>query len=1120
MSRIRASWLLASLCFVSAPPGVLLAQTRMLRSPSVSAKSIAFAYAQNIWVVDRAGGAARRLTSFQGETQNPKLSPDGALVAFSAEYAGNTDVYVVSVDGGAPKRLTFHSSPDLVQGWTPDGKAVLFSSNRDTFGPSPAPKFFTVPVTGGPETYLNISRGYQGRLAPDGTRIAYRMNPSWDEERRNYRGGQNRPIWIADLKSLEVETPPWKDSKDMEPAWLGDVVYFISDRDGVANVWSYDTKSKKLAQVTDFSDFDVKTLDAGAGAVVFEQAGYIHELDPATGKAHRVNITANGDFPWMMAGWKDLSPRIGNMSLSPTGKRALVEARGEVFTVPAEKGDVRNIAPSSASAERDPAWSPDGKSISYFSDRSGEYKLYIENADGLTPPREITLPNHKHYYTPAWSPDGKRILYTDTDLKLWVLDVASGQAKVMGEDPWMVPARTMNPVWSPDSRWIAYARHRSSLYREIVAVNVETGVAKAVTDGMSDAVWPAWDASGKYLWFLASTDFGLKSQWLDMTNYPFETTYGLYFAILAKGEPTPLLPESDEETGVPAAPANAAPGARPRGETGADAATAAPPRAPVSVSIEFDGLASRIISVPGVATRPYTKLQAGAAGTVFLSEAIPATGTGPAMGGQTLHRYQLRDRRASVFVSSMVDFDLSADGHKLLYRAGGLGGGVVVLAGTPPAPSLFIVDATGAPPQAGAGRINASLRAWIDPRLEFEQIFNEGWRNQRDYLYVPNMHGADWPKMKTMYGALLPFVNHRSDLNYLLDQMGAEIAIGHSYVRGGDMPAVPTPIGGQLGADFAIEQGRYRITRIYENESWNTELRAPLAVPGVDVRVGDYLIAVNGEELRTPDNLYRLLDGTANRQTVLLVNDKPVAEGARKVTVIPVTSDQGLRSRAWVEHNRHVVDSLSGGKLAYVHLPNTGQPGYTSFNRYYFAQQDRQGAIIDERFNGGGSAADYIIDVLQRDFDGYFNNVAGDRVPFTSPSAGIWGPKVMIVNEQAGSGGDLMPWMFKHRKIGTLVGKRTWGGLVHTADTPPFIDGGSMIAPRGGFFRRDNQWDVENVGTAPDIDVENWPKDVAAGRDPQLERAVQEALRQLAAKPVQRAMHEPPAPVWGKRVKP
>jgi tricorn protease len=480
----------------------------------------------------------------------------------------------------------------------------------------------------------------------------------------------------------------------------------------------------------------------------------------------------------------------------------------------------------------------------------------------------------------------------------------------------------------------------------------------------------------------------------------------------------------------------------------------------------------------------------------------------------------LTERRAATFVSGVADYDVSADGHKLLYRTGGgVGGGRGRggPGGAPPTAALYLVDADRNPPQPGQGRLNVALRMYLEPKEEFKQIFNEGWRTQRDYLYVQNMHGTDWPKMKEMYGQLLPFVKHRADLNYLLDNMGAEIAVGHSYVRGGDMPDVPQSPGGLLGADFAIESERYRITRIYDNESWNPDLRAPLAAPGVQVSIGDYVVAINGIELKAPDNIFRLLDGTANRQTVLTVNSRPSLEGARQVTVMPVTNEQGLRTRAWVEHNRRLVDKLSGGQLAYVYVPNTGQPGYTSFNRYYFAQQEKIGAIIDERFNGGGSAADYIIDVLQRDFDGYFNNVAGERYPFTSPSAGIWGPKVMIVNEMAGSGGDLMPWMFKHRKIGPLVGKRTWGGLVHTADTPPFIDGGSMIAPRGGFFTRDGKWAVENEGTAPDIDVENWPKDVIAGRDPQLERAVQEAMRMLKEKPVDRATKEPPPPTWGKR---
>jgi tricorn protease len=431
--------------------------------------------------------------------------------------------------------------------------------------------------------------------------------------------------------------------------------------------------------------------------------------------------------------------------------------------------------------------------------------------------------------------------------------------------------------------------------------------------------------------------------------------------------------------------------------------------------------------------------------------------------------------------------------------------------------SLYLVDADRNAPGSNQGALDVSLRMYLDPKQEFAQIFNEGWRLQRDYLYVTNLHGTDWPRMKKMYGELLPHVMHRADLNYLLDNMGAEIAVGHSYVRGGDMPDVPPSTAGLLGADFTVERGRYKITRIFDGESWNPDLRAPLSAPGISVNAGDFIVAINGVELVAPDNIYRLLDGTANRQTVLSLNTQPSMDGARQVTVVPVANEQGLRTRAWVESNRRLVDKLSNGQLAYVYVPNTGQGGYTSFNRYYFAQQDKKGAVIDERFNGGGSAADYIIDVLQRDFDGYFNNVAGDRVPFTSPSAGIWGPKVMIINEMAGSGGDLMPYMFRRRKIGPLVGTRTWGGLVHTADTPPFIDGGSMIAPRGGFFTRDGKWAVENEGVAADIEVENFPKDVIAGRDPQLERAVAEAMKALAAAPVNRMTTEPAAPTWGKR---
>ena len=1125
MFRLR-SLLGASLLAALVPPAAV-AQTRMLRSPTVSATKIAFAYAENIWVVDRAGGVAQRLTSFPGTTGDPEFSPDGNWIAFTGTYEGNADVYVVAATGGEPKRLTWHPGADNVTGWTPDGKRVVFSSARATEAPTGAPRFWTIPVEGGAADAMPMPRADQGRISPDGKFIAYRMNNSWDEERRNYRGGQNRPIWIMDLKSYDVVTPPWKDSKDIDPAWVGGTVYFISDRDGVENVWSYDPGSKKLTQVTDYSDYDVKTLSANAGAVVFEQAGYVHELDPRTGKEHIVNITATGDFPWMMAHWEDVSGRIANMAISPTGKRAVVEARGEIFTIPADKGDVRDLTNTSGAAERNPVWSPDGKSIAYFSDASGEFQLVIRDQEGLKPARVIALPHPTHYFTPQWSPDGKYILYTDTNLHLWVLDVAAGTTKQVGNDPWMVPTRTMDPVWSPDSRYIAYAAHLNSLYHAIFVYGMDDGKTHQVTDGLADAVSPAWDASGKYLWFLASTDFGLKSQWLDMSNYDHTETFGLYLTVLSKNDTTPFSPESDDENGQPAAAMNGGRGGRggrggaaAAGEEGAAAPAARAPRAPVTVSLDFDGLQGRILAVPGVREGQYSHVAAGVPGTVYYMEAGAGGGGRGGAGGSSLQRYRLSDRRAAPFVTGVLDYDVSLDGHKLLYRAGGGGGARGGRGGAPAAPSMFIVDADRTPPQANQGRLDVSLRMNLDPKAEFKQIFNADWRNQRDFLYQPNMHGTDWPRDKQMYGALLPYVNHRADLNYLMDMMGAEIAIGHSYVRGGDMPDVPQSTGGLLGADFTVQNGRYRIAKIYDNESWNPDLKAPLAEPGLDVHVGDYIVAINGQDLAGADNIYRLLDGTADKQTVLSVNAQPSGAGAHDVTVIPVASEQSLRTRAWVENNRRIVDSLSHGQLAYVYLPNTGQPGYTYFNRYYFSQQDKKAAIIDERYNGGGQAADYIIDVLQRTFDGYFNNVAGDRVPFTSPAAGIWGPKVMIINEMAGSGGDLMPYMFKYRKIGTLVGKRTWGGLVHTADTPTFIDGGSAIAPRGGFFGTDRKWHVENEGVSPDVDVEDWPKDMIAGHDKQLETAVEVALKQLAEHPVTRDMTEPPPATWGKRIKP
>ena len=1084
MSRIRCTLAAALLLAPLATP--LQAQgTRLLRQPTVSAQHIAFMYANDIWMVGREGGDARRITSFQGQETNPHFSPDGSWLAFSAQYGGNNDVYVVPAAGGEPRRLTWHPGADVVQGWSPDGARVLFASGR-TNAPSGNPTFWTVSTGGGLPEELPLGRAAKGSFSPDGRRVAYQMVSPWEDEFRNYRGGQVRPVWIVDLEDRELETPPWQDSNDLDPVWLGDTVYFLSDRDWAANIWAYDTGTRELSQVTHHADYDVKSLDAGGGILAYEQGGWIHLLDPATGASQRVDITVRGDFPWLVPHWADAGPRLTNPALSPTGKRAIFEARGDIFSVPVDEGDWRNLTATPGVAERTPSWSPDGSRVAWFSDASGEYRLVIAEQDGLGDPREIPLESGTFYYTPSWSPDGARLLFTDTDLNVWMVDVASGQNTLVDTDTYMVPARTVDPVWSPDSKWIAYAKRLPTQLHAVYVYGVEDGRVRQVTDGLADAWQPAWDRSGKYLWFMAGTDFGLNTGWLDMTSFDRPASRTLYLAILAADGASPLLPETGDEA-VGGAAADSSGGQR--GGAAASGAGGGRGGSPPAVRIDFEGLGDRIVDA-GVPARDYTGLAAGAEGMVFYVEARPGQ---PAR----VMRYDLDEREAQEFVAGAAGFVVSADGKKMLLRQGS---------------NWRVVDADRAPPTGNGGTLSvAGVRMRVDPRAEFAQMFDEGWRFQRDYLYVPNLHGADWDSVKTLYAPLAEHVAHRSDLTYLLDVMGGEVSIGHSFVRGGDVPDVDFVPTGLLGADLEVANGRYRIARIYDGEAWNPGVRGPLAAPGLGVAAGDYLLAVNGAELTAADNAYRLLEGTSGRQTVLRVNGAPTTDGAREVTVVPVASETALRRAAWIEENRRRVDELSDGRVAYVWIPNTGTGGYDAFNRWYFAQQDRAGAVIDERFNSGGSAADYIVDLLSRRIHGYFNNPVGERTPFTSPAAGIWGPKVMIINEMAGSGGDLMPYMFRFYDVGPLVGTRTWGGLVGTWDTPPLLDGGSMIAPRGGFFDVEGRWAVENEGVAPDIQVEMTPADVAAGRDPQLERAVREALRLLEENPVV-LQPEPPFP--------
>ncbi|NRB64476.1 MAG: PD40 domain-containing protein [Saprospiraceae bacterium] len=1046
--------------------------TQLLREPTLSENHIVFMYANDLWITPRSGGEATRLTSAQGSERSPHFSPNGEMIAFTAQYDGNTDVYIMATSGGQPTRLTWHPGADEVQGWTPDGQHVLFRSGREGV-PTKTNKLFTVSITGGIPQSLPIGRAAFGELSGNGNKLAYTPITFWDPEWRNYRGGQAMPIWIIQLDDLSLERiPQATQERQLDPVWLNNKIYFRSERDYTMNIWMYDPASKTLDQMTTHTQFDVKSLDAGPNGIIYEQGGYLHLLDPETKKTTQLNITVQGDLTWSRPRWENVrASQLMNPQISPTGQRAIFEYRGDIFTVPKEHGSWRAITQSSDAADRSPVWSPDGQRIAWFSDQSGEYQLMIADQKGLEEPQAFDLPDPTFYYGPVWSPDGNYIAFTDTDYNLCYLDVETGEVTIADTDRYAHPNREMKPVWSPDSKWIAYARQQDNHFKTIMVYSLTEKKALQVTSDLADALTPAWDATGKYLYVLASTDYGLNSGWLDMSSYDPEVTRNLYLVILDKETKSPLIPRIDDEP-------------QPEASQSADQPDS------VVVQIDFEDIQNRILAIEAVPSGNFTSLVEGPENSVFIMQTIPN------QLGSTMHKYNLKSRKLSTFMKPVFSAVTSLDKKRMLYRSG-TGWG--------------IVSTSGESKKVGDGQLTINIRKKVVPQDEYVQIFKEGWRFQRDYLYVDNLHGAPWEDVYTWYRPWVDHVKHRSEMTYVLDIMSGEVSIGHSYTGGGDFPDIDNIPVGLLGADFTENQGRYQITKIYTGESWNPSLKAPLAVPGLEVSEGDYILAVNGESLTTATNMYSLFEGTSNRPTELLVNTTPTEEGARVVTVVPVSSENNLRRYDWIEHNRRTVDELSGGKLAYVYVPNTSGAGFSNFNRYYFAQQDKQGVIIDERNNGGGSAADYMIDIMNRKLFGYFNSKANDRRPWTTPMAGIFGPKVMIINERAGSGGDLLPYMFRAANLGPLVGTRTWGGLVGTWDTPRFVDGGYMIAPRGGFFDTDGKWSVEGEGVPPDIEVIQEPSKVAAGGDPQLERSVTEALKLLPEKAVERKP-EPQAP--------
>jgi tricorn protease len=1061
----------------------------LLQHPTISDTKIAFAYAGDLWSVPRAGGTAERLTAGAGTKSNPVFSPDGSEIAFTANYDGNPDVYIMPAQGGVPRRLTWHPSADNVVGWTRDGKQILFTSNRTSNSPRYT-KLFTVSREGGFPSELPLPIAVEGSYSPDGGSIAYVPLNHAFEIWKHYRGGQTSPVWIAKLSDSSVTPIPRQNTNDFNPVWVGDRVYFLSDRNGPMSLFAYDTKTKQVSEILKSDGYDFKYASAGPGAIVIEQFGAIWLYDLKSAKAQKIKITMNGDLPELRPRFVNVAGRINEADISPSGQRAVFEARGEILTVPTEKGDVRNLTNTPGAHERFPSWSPDGTRIAYFSDESGDYQLYVKNQNGQGEPLKIDLDTPPSFYFSAvWSPDSKKIAYADKRLNLWYVDLEKKTPVKVFHDRFTGNEQIMLAAWSPDSKWLAYTQQELSHARSVFLYSLDKNENYRVTDAMSDSFSPVFDKDGKYLYLLSSTDAG---PLLDgsMMSYSRPVTSHAYVVVLQKDLPSPLAPESDEEENKPAAKKDDKP--------------KDPAAAPV-VKVDTERISQRILALP-IPARNYSEIQAGKEGALFL---IEAPSVEPLNGPSTFtaYRFDLKSRKTDKLVDSILSFHLSASGEKMLYRVADSGPSDPI---NPRPQSWFIAPvpappangATPPPSPANARALNlSSMEVRVDPVAEWKQMYHEAFRLERDFFYEPGFHGMDLSATEKKYSAFLPGIAARGDLNYLFAEIFGNLTVGHLFVGGGDLPLTKRVPVGLLGADYKTENGRYRFSRIYDGENWNPQLKAPLTQPGVNVVEGEYLLAVNGRDVRDTFDVYSFFEETAGKSVLLKVGPNPDGTASREVTAVPVENEYGLRNLAWIEGNRRKVDELSHGALAYIYLPDTAGDGYTYFNRYFFPQAGRQGAVVDERFNGGGSNTDYILDYLRRSLMNFRTTRDGEDM--TTPVSLIQGPKAMIINEYAGSGGDAMPWHFRQAKIGVLVGKRTWGGLVgFYGPGERFMDGGVVTAPSRGFWTPSGKWEVENRGVAPDIEVEQDPKLIREGHDPQLEKAVQLLMEDLKKNPL------------------
>jgi tricorn protease len=1071
---------------------------RLMRFPDIHKDKIVFVYAGDLWLVSTDGGMARKLTSHPGAELFPKFSPDGKFIAFTGAYDGNPDVYMIPTEGGEPHRLTYHPgafpSPeginidDWVIDWYPDGKSILFRSSRESF---PSSKLFHIGVEGGFPEALKLPEAGLASFSPDGERVAYNRKSREFRTWKRYKGGKAQDIWIYDLKTDVIECITDWEGTDNFPMWSGEKIYFTSDREHTLNIYCYDLLTKSTRKITNHEEYDVKWPSLGPDAIVYENGGYLYVLELVNEKTRKISVEIPAEHILTRPNWEKVNDLIADFSLSPSAKRALFSARGEIFTVPEEKGEVRNITQTPTTREIYPTWSPDGKWIAYLSDRTGEYELYIRAQDGTGEEKRITLDGNCYRFHPVWSPDSKKLLYSDKKLRLFYVDIDNKKTVLIDKAE---VSEIHDYSWSSDSKWITYSKNNPAYFASIYLYSLDKKKVYQITGDLTDDFFPVFDPEGKYVYFISARSFHPTFSDFEHT-YVYRNTRNIYLITLQADSLSPFAPESDEEKGKEEKKEKKDKDEEKEKKKDKDEDKEG--EKPKDIQIDLEGIDQRIVGVP-IQPGNYAGLTATKGKIFYLSMPgiyEPGSDSKPQ---NELHMYDVKERKDETILASISNYDISKDGDKIIYQSGNTYG---------------IIDAKSDKNKVGDGKINTDgMEMKVDPRGEWEQMFNEAWRLERDFFYDPDMHGVDWKMMKNRYGQLLPYVAHRWDLSYLLGELIGELCCSHTYVSGGRMPKTEYVDIGLLGADLEpdIKGGFYRFKKIYKGENWKEDRRAPLTEPGVVVKEGDYLIAVDGKEVKYPDNPYAFFEKTVDKQVKIKINDKPSAEGASEVTVKPVRSEYMLRYLDWVETRRSMVDEATGDRVGYIHVPNTSLLGLNEFSRSFYAQARKEGLIIDVRYNGGGMIPDMFIEHLQRSLMSLWAPREGEIG--RTPSVALLGHMVCIINEDAGSGGDALPYYFQEQGLGPLIGKRTWGGLVGISRGLPLLDGGNVTCPEFAFMNLKGEWDVENHGVDPDIEVDDRPDLVIKGEDPQLEKAIEVIMEKIKEAPKE-LPQKPPYPI-------